>query len=95
MGFTPAYRCHLPELCPLPVHCGENIGVGDVEHLEDQARWQTAAERAWRNPSSLRCLRFPDSVRSLVQGGQELSGGEWQKIALPELLCEPGQISWC
>ena len=62
---------------------GENVGVGDVEYLEDASRWKTASEKGMSRP-------FIDSMNDgfLTQlgrwfkGGTELSGGQWQKIAL-------------
>ncbi len=62
---------------------GENIGVGDVEHLENKTRWQTAAEKGMAQsfidqlPQS-----FQTQLGRWFKGGQELSGGQWQKIAL-------------
>lgn len=62
---------------------GENIGVGDVEHLENETRWQTAAQKGMAQPL---IDRLPQSFQTQLgrwfKGGQELSGGEWQKIAL-------------
>jgi len=62
---------------------GENIGVGDVRFFEDEERWRVAAGKGMADAI----------VDSLPQGygtqlgkwfkdGQELSGGQWQKIAL-------------
>lgn len=62
---------------------GENIGAGDVERFEERARWQQAAEKGLA----------AEFVETLPQGydtqlgrwfaqGRELSGGQWQKIAL-------------
>jgi ATP-binding cassette subfamily B protein len=62
---------------------GENIGAGDVQHFEDEAHWREAAEKGLAAPM----------IESLPQGyhtplgkwfnqGRELSGGEWQKVAL-------------
>ncbi|OYD92174.1 ABC transporter permease [Nostoc sp. 'Peltigera membranacea cyanobiont' 213] len=62
---------------------GENIGVGDVEHLENKTYWQTAAEKGMAQsfidqlPQS-----FQTQLGRWFKGGQELSGGQWQKIAL-------------
>ena len=62
---------------------GENIGVGDVEHLENKTRWQTASEKGMAQsfidqlPQS-----FQTQLGRWFKGGQELSGGQWQKIAL-------------
>lgn len=62
---------------------GENIGVGDREHLEDRERWEKAAEMGMAD----------EVIEGLVDGyetqlgrwfsnGQELSLGQWQKVAL-------------
>jgi len=62
---------------------GENIGVGDVDRLSDEHHWEHAAEKGMSAPF----------IRQMEQGyrtqlgrwfadGKELSGGEWQKIAL-------------
>ncbi|BAY75826.1 ABC transporter-related protein [Nostoc linckia NIES-25] len=62
---------------------GENIGVGDVKHLEDKTLWQTAAQKGMAQsfidqlPQS-----FQTQLGRWFKGGQELSGGQWQKIAL-------------
>lgn len=62
---------------------GENIGVGDVEHLENKTQWKTAAEKGMAQsfidqlPQS-----FQTQLGRWFKGGQELSGGQWQKIAL-------------
>ncbi|MBG1265113.1 ABC transporter ATP-binding protein [Nostoc sp. WHI] len=62
---------------------GENIGVGDVEHLENKTRWQTAAEKGMAQSF---IDQLPESFQTQLgrwfKGGQELSGGQWQKIAL-------------
>ena len=62
---------------------GENIGVGDVEQLEDEVRWQTAAEKGMAKPFIDQMPEgFQTQLGRWFKGGQELSGGEWQKIAL-------------
>ncbi|MEH1950469.1 MAG: ABC transporter ATP-binding protein [Nostoc sp.] len=62
---------------------GENIGVGDVEHLDNKTLWQTAAEKGM---SQSFIDQLPQSFQTQLgrwfKGGQELSGGQWQKIAL-------------
>lgn len=62
---------------------GENIGVGDVEHLENKTRWQIAAQKGM---SQSFIDQLPESFQTQLgrwfKGGQELSGGQWQKIAL-------------
>lgn len=62
---------------------GENIGVGDVEQLEDKARWQTSAEKGMAQPFIEQMpQRFGTQLGRWFKSGQELSGGQWQKIAL-------------
>ncbi|MBD2627989.1 ABC transporter ATP-binding protein [Trichormus variabilis] len=62
---------------------GENIGVGDIEHLDNKTRWQTAAQKGMAESF---IDQLPESFQTQLgrwfKGGQELSGGQWQKIAL-------------
>jgi ATP-binding cassette, subfamily B, bacterial len=62
---------------------GENIGVGDVNRIEDRDLWQVAADKGMALPL---IEQLPDSFQTQLgkwfRGGQELSGGQWQKIAL-------------
>ena len=62
---------------------GENIGAGDVRHFEDEQRWKDAADKGMADifikdlPSG-----YATQLGKWFKGGQELSGGQWQKIAL-------------
>ncbi|MEX2050203.1 MAG: ABC transporter ATP-binding protein [Steroidobacteraceae bacterium] len=62
---------------------GENIGAGDVRHFEDEGRWHEAAEKGLAAPT---IESLPQGYRTALgkwfNQGRELSGGEWQKIAL-------------
>ncbi len=62
---------------------GENIGAGDVERFGDEARWQRAAEAGTAESF---IAELPQAYRTQLGkwfvGGRELSGGQWQKIAL-------------
>ena len=62
---------------------GENIGAGDVRHIDDKDRWQQAATTGLAAPF---IEEMPDSYETQLgrwfKGGRELSGGQWQKIAL-------------
>ncbi len=62
---------------------GENIGVGDVRHFDEQERWQTAAVKGMADEV---ISRLPENYSTQLgkwfKGGVELSGGQWQKIAL-------------
>lgn len=70
---------------------GENIGVGDVEQLEDKARWQTAAEKGMAQPFIMQMpAGFQTQLGRWFKGGQELSGGQWQKIALSRAFMRTG-----
>lgn len=62
---------------------GENLGVGDTHAFDDENRWQRAAHQGMADS-------FIDQMTSgyrtqlgrWFKNGQELSGGQWQKIAL-------------
>ncbi len=62
---------------------GENIGVGDVRHFDEQDRWRSAAVKGMADEI---ISRLPENYSTQLgkwfKGGQELSGGQWQKIAL-------------
>jgi ATP-binding cassette subfamily B protein len=62
---------------------GENIGVGDERHYEDETRWQDAAEHAAAHDT---LAGLPQGYRTQLgkwfDGGRELSGGQWQRVAL-------------
>jgi ATP-binding cassette subfamily B protein len=65
------------------ISVGENIGVGDVGHFRDEARWQTAARQGMAD-AFIKDLpaRYETQLGSWFKDGQELSSGQWQKIAL-------------
>ncbi len=62
---------------------GENIGAGDVRYIDDLERWKTAADTGMAAPF---IETMPDGYDTQLgrwfKGGRELSGGQWQKIAL-------------
>jgi ATP-binding cassette subfamily B protein len=62
---------------------GENIGAGDVRYFEDAGRWRTAAEKGMADAIVAELPQgFETQLGKWFKGGQELSGGQWQKIAL-------------
>ncbi|WP_407674200.1 ABC transporter ATP-binding protein [Nodularia harveyana] len=62
---------------------GENIGVGDVNNLENQQHWEIAAEKGMAQPFIEKLPQnFQTQLGRWFKSGQELSGGQWQKIAL-------------
>ncbi|WP_092348428.1 ATP-binding cassette domain-containing protein [Desulfuromusa kysingii] len=62
---------------------GENIGAGDVNYFEDRQHWQQAAEKGMAD-SIIEKLpeKYDTQLGKWFKGGRELSGGQWQKIAL-------------
>jgi ATP-binding cassette subfamily B protein len=62
---------------------GENIGAGDVQHFDDEERWRVAGEQGMAMPIA---ASLPDGYRTPLgkwfNDGRELSGGQWQKVAL-------------
>jgi ABC-type multidrug transport system fused ATPase/permease subunit len=62
---------------------GENIGVGDIEYVEDDQQLAIAAEKGMAQPFIQKMSQgFQTRLGKWFRGGQELSGGQWQKIAL-------------
>jgi ATP-binding cassette, subfamily B, bacterial len=62
---------------------GENVGVGDIGHIDDRSEWDTAAKKGMAKPFiDLLPQGFDTQLGKWFKGGQELSGGQWQKIAL-------------
>ncbi|CAM2069710.1 ABC transporter ATP-binding protein [Sulfidibacter corallicola] len=62
---------------------GENIGVGDVTALEARDRWTEAAEKGMATPIVAAMEQGYDTqLGRWFKNGRELSGGQWQKIAL-------------
>jgi ATP-binding cassette subfamily B protein len=62
---------------------GENVGAGDERYFEDQDRWRQAAEKG---RAAAFIAQLPGGYKTQLgkwfKDGQELSGGQWQKIAL-------------
>ncbi len=65
---------------------GENIGAGDTAHFLDRGRWETAAQLALAQEDIEQLPEgFDTRLGRSFKGGTELSGGQWQKIALARL----------
>jgi len=61
----------------------ESVGLGSVEHLEDDARIERAVDRGGaRNLVQRLANGLATQLGRWFEGGVELSGGEWQKVAL-------------
>ncbi len=62
---------------------GENVGAGDERYFEDEARWREAAAKG-RASDFIETLPkgYHTQLGKWFQEGRELSGGQWQKVAL-------------
>jgi ATP-binding cassette, subfamily B, bacterial len=62
---------------------GENVGAGDERHFEDEGRWREAAAKGQAS-DFIETLPagYQTQLGKWFQDGRELSGGQWQKIAL-------------
>lgn len=75
------------------VSAGENIGVGNVDHAEDREAIATAAERAGADDVVRKLPEgFDTTLGKWFEGGHQLSGGEWQKIALARAFMRDAQV---
>jgi ATP-binding cassette subfamily B protein len=62
---------------------GENVGAGDEPHFEDEARWREAAEKGQADEFIATLpAGYQTQLGKWFRDGRELSGGQWQKIAL-------------
>ncbi|MBL9101724.1 MAG: ABC transporter ATP-binding protein [Myxococcales bacterium] len=62
---------------------GENIGAGDVDAFGDRARWQSAARDGMADVFiDAMPAGYDTQLGKLFKDGRELSGGQWQKVAL-------------
>jgi ATP-binding cassette, subfamily B, bacterial len=62
---------------------GENVGAGDERYFEDEARWRTAAGKGQAS-EFIETLPggYHTQLGKWFRDGRELSGGQWQKVAL-------------
>lgn len=70
----------------------ENIDIGDVERHHDDSEIELAARKAGASELIQRLPNGLDTRLGLRFGGRELSGGEWQKLALARLLVRDAPI---
>lgn len=71
----------------------ENIGVSQVERLDDDAKIRDAARRSLADSVATRLEKGYDQMLGRrFDGGVELSGGEWQKVALARAYMRDAQV---
>jgi ATP-binding cassette, subfamily B, bacterial len=62
---------------------GENIGAGDERAFDDEARWRSAAKQGLAADFVEQLpAGYHTQLGKWFKDGRELSGGQWQKIAL-------------
>jgi len=70
---------------------GENIGAGDVDRFGDEQRWRDAARRGLADDFIEQLPQgYGTQLGRWFQGGRELSGGQWQKIAVARAFMRGG-----
>jgi ATP-binding cassette, subfamily B, bacterial len=71
----------------------ENIGFGQIDQLDDAARVQDAAERGGADEV---VAELPQGIDTMLgrwfEKGHELSGGQWQKVALGRAFMRDGEV---
>jgi ATP-binding cassette, subfamily B, bacterial len=71
----------------------ENIGVSQVEALDDDTRVREAARRSLADSVASRFEKGYDQMLGRrFDGGVDLSGGEWQKVALGRAYMREAQV---
>jgi ATP-binding cassette subfamily B protein len=71
----------------------ENIGLGNIKQLADQDLIESAAAKSMAKSFIERLPgRYDQMVGRRFEGGTDLSGGEWQKIALARAYMRDAQL---
>ena len=71
----------------------ENIGFGQIKALHDEARIISASERGGADTVITELEKgYDTTLGRWFEGGRELSGGQWQKIALSRAFMRDGAV---
>lgn len=76
------------DFCVYALTMRENIGFGDIENIHDTPRVEAAATRSGADQIIKRMPKGLEGhlTKHYVDDGEELSGGEWQKVGLARAL---------
>jgi ATP-binding cassette, subfamily B, bacterial len=71
----------------------ENVGFGSVDEIENQTRLNQAAERGGMEEMIMTMKEgWETTLGGWFQKGRELSGGQWQKVALSRAFMREGEV---
>jgi ATP-binding cassette, subfamily B, bacterial len=71
----------------------ENIAVGNIARIEDDPAIKAAAERSLADSVAQRLAgQYDQMLGKRFEGGVDLSGGEWQKVALARAYMRDAQL---
>ncbi|MEJ7901613.1 MAG: ABC transporter ATP-binding protein [Thermomicrobiales bacterium] len=71
----------------------DNIGIGNVDRIGDMAAIRDAADRAGADSVIAKLpAGYATALGKWFEGGHQLSGGEWQKVALARAFMRDAQI---
>jgi len=72
---------------------GENIGVGRIDAMDDAVRIREAAQRAMADEMIERLPhRYDQLIGRRFKTGVDLSGGQWQKLAIARAYMRDAQV---
>lgn len=71
----------------------ENIAIGDIEELENQDKIENAAQLSLANEVIAELKKgYDQQLGKRFYKGQELSGGQWQKVALARAYMKDAEV---